>query len=86
MNATLSEVKSLVEQLFLRPGQTRAIRLDADLLATGICDSMGLVTLAQALEERFGIVIKDQEVARANLGSIHRIGQFLSKKGVQVVG
>ena len=84
MKATVSEVKSLVEDLFLRPGQKSAIRPDADLLATGICDSMGLVNLAQALEQRFGIAVKDSEVTRAHLGSIHRVTRFLSKKGVQV--
>ena len=84
MNPTASEVKSMVEKLFLRGGPALSIRLDSDLLATGVCDSMGLVNLAEELQQRYSISIKDQEVIRANLGSIERIVRFLSSKGVQI--
>ena len=85
VKTTISEVTALVGELFLRGGQAVAIRVDSDLLATGVCDSMGLVSLAEEIQSRYGISIKDQEISRLNLGSIQRIVQFLSKKGVQVV-
>jgi acyl carrier protein len=84
MDVTSTDVKSVIEKLFFRGGQPASVALDADLLATGVCDSMGLVTLAAKLEERFGIRIKDQEITRINLGSVKRIIRFLSAKGVQV--
>lgn len=84
MDHTSTEVKSVVEKLFLRDGQPASLALDADLLATGVCDSMGLVTLAAELEEQYGITIRDQEITRSNLGSVRRIIRFLSVKGVQV--
>ena len=84
MNPTASEVKSMVEKLFLHGGPASSIRPDSDLLATGVCDSMGLVNLAEELQQRYSISIKDQEVVRTNLGSIERIVRFLSSKGVQI--
>ncbi|HEY2930126.1 MAG TPA: acyl carrier protein [Acidobacteriota bacterium] len=77
-----ADIHSLITELFLRTPQKAMLRPDTDLLASGICDSMGMMDLALEIEKRYGLRIRDQEVNRANLGSIQRILNFISSKGV----
>jgi len=74
----------LVRRLFL--GGDASIMLDPDtkLVEEGICDSLGLVTLALELEKQYPpLRILDQEITRENLASIRDILLFLGRKGFE---
>ena len=74
----------LVRRLFL--GGDASIMLDPDtkLVEEGICDSLGLVTLALELEKQYPpLRILDQEITRQNLASIRDILLFLGRKGFE---
>lgn len=76
-----SEIQELIRDQFLAGDATFPLAADTDLLAEGICDSLGLVTLASALQQRVGgLRIADQEITRDNLGSPGSIGRFLRQK------
>ena len=76
---TESDLKFLVADLFLKGDRAYPLAADTDLLEEGICDSLGLVTLVTELERRHpGLRILDQDVTRANFGSIGAILNYLS--------
>lgn len=78
---TEAELKTLVCDLFLGGDGSFPIAGDTDLLAEGICDSLGLVQLAGELEARVGgLRILDQEVTRESLGSLEAIAAFVAAK------
>ena len=72
------ELIALVRRLFLRGDQSFPLAADTDLVGEGICDSLGLVQLATALEDGVpGLRVADQDVTRENLGSVAAIARFL---------
>ena len=82
-NLIETRVRDVVCRLFL-DGNT-AFPLDANmsLIESGICDSMGLVTLATAIEKEFpGVRIQDQDITHEAMGSLEAITQLLRARGV----
>ncbi len=75
--------REVVVELFLGGDSSFPLEPDMDLVEAGICDSMGLVQLAAALEGRFpGLEIQDQDVTRENMGSLSAIAAFIRRSGV----
>ena len=76
-------VREAVLELFLGGDSSFPLESDMDLVEAGICDSMGLVQLAAALEGRYpGLEIQDQDVTRENMGSVSAIAAFIRRSGV----
>lgn len=50
---------------------------------TGIIDSTGVLELVAFLEERYGIVVEDEDLLPDNLDSIDKLTGFLARKGVR---
>lgn len=74
-------IHNLVCDLFLGGDRDSAIDPDTNLLSEGICDSLGLVQLAAAIEKNLpGIRIRDQEITPESFGSISRIAGFVRAK------
>ena len=81
MTPSEAELKSLVCRLFLEGDTDFPITSDTLLLEEGICDSMGVVELAAALQKDIpGLTIHDQEITREHFGSIGLIRSFLEGK------
>jgi acyl carrier protein len=53
---------------------------DAELITTGLIDSVGLVRLATFLEREAGITVDNQEITVDNFGSLRRIRAYLQKR------
>jgi acyl carrier protein len=60
-------------------GRNEELHADAPLLDT-VVDSHGVVELVIYLQDRFGIMVKDEEVTTDNLNSLNRIAGFVLKK------
>jgi acyl carrier protein len=78
-----ARIATVVRTLFL--GGNAAFPLDRDmsLIENGICDSMGLVQLATAIEKEFpGLRIPDQEITHDTMGSVLAIAELVRKRGV----
>jgi len=77
------DVHRMVTSRFLSGDGSDVLTSSTDLLASGICDSLGLVELATEIEARFtGVRVDDQEITCENLGSVDRIVSFLNSKGI----
>lgn len=82
---TTGHICGIVKKLFLKDHRSFPLEIGTDLLQSGICDSLGLLTLATELEKEYpSLHIYDQEIQRENFGSVGRILNFLSQKGFDV--
>jgi acyl carrier protein len=77
---TLQAIRSFVEEQFLFYRPESRLTDDESLLHGGVIDSVGVLSLIQFLEDRFGIAIDDDEVVPENLDSIARLTTFVTKK------
>jgi acyl carrier protein len=74
-------IEKTVRDLFLGGDTEVQIDLGENFVESGLCDSLGLVRLATALEAEFpGIRIHDQEINRATLGSLDLLNAFVQSK------
>lgn len=60
-------------------GRTEAFRDDEPLLGK-VIDSTGVIELVTFLQERFSIVVEDDEIVPENLGSVQNIVGYVTKK------
>ncbi len=58
----------------------REITDDEPLIENGVLTSLQTVELVMFLEERFGIVIEDEEFDEENFGSIEAISELVASK------
>ena len=66
-----NKLETIIRNLFLGGDPGALIDPDEDFIECGICDSLGLVRLATAVESEFaGIKIFDQEVNRCTMGNL----------------
>ena len=50
------------------------------LLEKGIIDSTGVLELVAFIEEKYGIMVEDQELIPENLDSVRNIAEFIMRK------
>ena len=53
---------------------------DLPLIENRLIDSLGVMRLVGRLESEFDIVIRDEDVVLANLGSIERMAAFVASR------
>ena len=58
----------------------REVADDEPLIENGVLTSLQTVELVMFLEERFGIVIEDEEFDEENFGSIEAISELVTSK------
>jgi acyl carrier protein len=64
----------------LMAGKKAKIGPEDSLIGAGVIDSLTLLQLITFLEEKFGVTISDNEMARENIESIRAIANFIEKK------
>jgi acyl carrier protein len=74
------EVRAFVIENFFYGAKDAQLGEEDSLIRLGIIDSTGVLELVNFLEDKFGIVIKDDELIPANLDSIVKIVNFLDCK------
>lgn len=70
----------LIDDLGLDQG-SGSIGHNVDLLANDLIDSQGIMEMVAFLEERFDIVIADEDLVPENFQSIDAISAFVTRKG-----
>lgn len=66
-------------ELFARKLNLEAPSIDADLVGTGLLDSLALVELLALLEETFGVSISTDDLELENFRSIATIAEFVMR-------
>jgi acyl carrier protein len=76
-----SKLETIIRNLFFGGDTEALIDPDEDFIECGMCDSLGLVRLATAVESEFtGIKIFDQEVNRCTMGSLNLLVDLTRSK------
>ncbi len=74
-----SEIEGIVRRLFLGGDASVPLTENTRLLEEGICDSLGLLSLAMELEKRLpGLKVRDQDITPEHFGSIGEICRFVA--------
>ncbi|HWM09557.1 MAG TPA: acyl carrier protein [Solirubrobacteraceae bacterium] len=69
----------IVEEIAMGQGPPSLTR-DADLLAGGLIDSLGVTQLVAFLEERYAIAVRDEDLVPGNFRSLERIEAYVLRK------
>jgi acyl carrier protein len=69
----------VVETLGRRRG-IRSVGADEDLVSEGIIDSLGLTEVVAFIEQRFGVVVDDDDVVIDNFRNIRSMESFIEGK------
>jgi acyl carrier protein len=80
-NSTYEErVRDLLIDDIQWTGPRAELTDDLPLIENRLIDSLGVMRLVGRLESEFDIVIRDEDVVLANLGSIERIAAFFASR------
>lgn len=77
-------VRQFVMDEFLPDVPAGEVHDEADLVATGVIDSLGLLKVIAWLEDRFGIAADDLDLDPAAFRSIEAISQLVSSTPASV--
>jgi len=69
----------IIEELLVGDSRTK-IDPDQSLVSSGVIDSLALLRLIAFLEEKFGVVVGDDEVVPENFETINVIKAFVENK------
>jgi acyl carrier protein len=77
----LDEVRGLLGETLQLGARAEALDEQSPLLGTlPELDSMAVVTLIAAIEDRFGIAINDDEISAATFATLGSLTDFVSRK------
>jgi len=75
MNANNDDVRRILEDTLSRPLPAN----DADLWESGVIDSLAVMELVEALEQRFSVVFDADHLRKENFRSVAAIGALLER-------
>lgn len=75
----MPEVRAFIVENFLY-GQDDNFSEDVSFLEKGIIDSTGVLELVSFVEDKFGIVVQDQELIPDNFDSLGKLSAYISRK------
>lgn len=79
--ASVAEVlRAFVVEVFLYGDDTRPLAETDSLIETEVIDSTGVLELVAFVEERFGIVVADDEIVPENFDSLARVRTYVECK------
>jgi acyl carrier protein len=82
MHPYARELRQFISETFLfnEPGAAESLADEQSLIGAGVIDSTGVLELVAFLEERFQLVVADDELVPDNLDSIARLTRFIDSK------
>jgi acyl carrier protein len=75
------EIKRHIVAEFLPDVQVEQLADDYDLISSGVIDSLGLLKVINWLENHFGILVDEVEIAEHDFVSVTAIGKFVDRAG-----
>jgi len=76
----VGEIKGYICGTMLIGLSDQSIEPDESLVQRGVVDSTGVLELVEFLQDRFGIVVKDDEITTDNLDSLNSIARYVQQK------
>lgn len=73
----LDDLRIFIEKELVLEDHRGPLEPGDDLLATGVIDSLAIVKLTRFMEERYGIVVEDEDIVPDNFRSIEALARFI---------
>lgn len=73
-------VRQFIDDNFIMGSQQSAFAANASFMAHHIIDSTGFLELITFIEERFGIVVEEDEMLPENLDSLDAVHAYVTRK------
>lgn len=74
------DIREFLATNFMLPDGASNLAGDTSLTAAGVIDSMGVLELIMFLEERFGLVVPDEEAVPEHLDSVAGIVRYVEDR------
>ena len=78
MSSTVNIERFILDELLM--GSRESIGHDESLISSGVIDSLALLRLIGFVEDRFGVVLEDEEVVAENFETINVIAALVQNK------
>jgi acyl carrier protein len=78
----LTRVRSFIDENFLYMRPDFELGADDSLMGNGIVDSMGVMEVIEFLEEQFSVVVGDEDITEANIGTLNAIAGYVMAHSV----
>lgn len=75
------DLRELVRERFLSVDPGLAFADTDNLIDAGVLDSLAFVELVDAIQQRYGIAVRDDEITEANFGSIASLAGYVARNG-----
>ncbi|MEN8140584.1 MAG: acyl carrier protein [Thermodesulfobacteriota bacterium] len=82
MSNAVANIREFIFENFLFDAAEEELANNTSFMEEGIIDSTGVLELVDWLEERFGIVVADDELVPENLDSVAQLSSFIASKAV----
>ena len=80
-----ARIRQFINANFPLTRQQAALTDDASLLNSGLVDSLGVLDLVTFIENEFGVMVADEDLAAENFETIGQIAVFVHMKQTQKV-
>lgn len=74
-----ADILNFIQSELSQDAETDLINFDSELLLEGIVDSLGVMRLADFIEENCGIEVKAEHITIENFASINVIADYVSR-------
>ena len=82
----MEAVRTYVQENFLYARPDFELTDNQALIGAGIVDSMGIMELIAFIDERFGVVVADEDITEANLGTLASITDYVASRVANPTG
>jgi acyl carrier protein len=83
-DALAAVLRSFIHDAYLPAEPLDSLAVDLDLIESGILDSLGVVEVADFLEEQSGMPVGTHELTRSNIGTIAAMAAFVIRRRAAV--
>jgi acyl carrier protein len=80
VDALAALIRAFIHDAYLPAEPLDSLGLDLDLIESGILDSLGVVEVADFLEEQLGRPVATHELTRSNIGTIAAMAAFVIRR------
>ena len=75
-----NELREFINTYIVMSHKSNALSDNDSFLDNGIIDSTGVLEMVEFLEEKFGVIVEDDEMNPENLDSIEKLAAFINNK------
>ncbi len=80
MEDVKGEIRSFIADTILFSSKGFPYKDDASFLENGVVDSMNIMEIVMFTENKFGVIVQDEDIVPDNFDSVERLASYIEKK------